>query len=251
LIGQARDLSEGEPLHPGHAFVRAAVEEARQATSQPFAVELRPGIAGLPECLHPFVGKRGRLVMTKVAFRGFEPVDHLLLTALIEDQEMPLDRSTVAALLALSPGDVGRATIAPAIEDAAIDEAVEEAVLLDQTATTVEDEARFERKLEQLDRYLDDQVLVLKRRQAGLQRKLEEADRRKGTATSPSVLAKEDRVSKGLFDELGRVGERVRLLRDGEDPDYQQWRARLYERRFQRPIIERLLQVDFQVAGVP
>jgi hypothetical protein len=249
LIGHAHDLSEGEPLHPGHAFVRAAVDEARRATSQPLTVELCPGNEGLPQCLTPLVGRRGRLVVTKVAYRGLEPVDHLLVTALLEHHDTPLDRSTVEALLALAPRDLAGPETFLAIDDAVLSDAIEEAVLEDQGVTTVEDEVRFERKLEQLDRYLGDQILVLKRQRAGRERRLEEAERRRERAPVPSSRAREEQAIQSLQKEIRRLAERIELLQQGQEPDYQHWRARLYERRYQRPAVERILQVDFRVVG--
>jgi hypothetical protein len=247
LIGHARDLSEGEPLHAGHPLVPAAVDEARRATSRPLAVELGPGNSGLPECLIPQVGRRGRLVVTKVAYRGIESVDHLLVTALLEHDDTPVDGLTVQSLLGLSFRDVAQPEATAAIDEGVLDDAIEEAVLKDQAATTSGDETRFNRKLEQLDRYLEDQILVLKRRQVALERKLVEAEHKKESATAPSALTREDQVIHSRQIEMRRLEERINRLERGEDADYQRWRDRLYERRYQRPNVERILELNFQV----
>jgi adenine-specific DNA-methyltransferase len=249
LIGHAHDLSEGEPLHPGHPLVRAAIDEARQATARRLTVELGSANAGLAECLVPLIGQRGRLIVTKVAYRALESVDHLLVTALLEHQDTPLDRPTVEALLSLTPRDAAHAESPPAVDASALDEAIEEAVLQDQAATTVEDQKRFERKLEQLDRYLDDQILVLKRQRAGREQRLEEAERRRQRAAVPSERTQREQEIGSHKNEMEKLDERIKRLHQGEDSDYQQWRARLYERRFQRPVIERILEVDFRIVG--
>src|SRR5262249_35826997 len=184
LIGHAQDLSEGEPLHSGHPLVRAAVEEVRKTSSGPLAeVELGEGV--LPQCLAPHVGRRGRLVVTKVAYRGLEPVDHLLVTAVLEGENTPLARLTVESLLALSVRDVSEPGAPPGVDRAVMGDAIEEAVLEDQAAVTSKEQDRFNRKLEQLDRYLEDQVLVLKRKQAVLERSLEIAENKKQKAGAP------------------------------------------------------------------
>jgi hypothetical protein len=120
-------------------------------------------------------------------------------------------------------------------------------VLKDQAETTKEDQERFERKLAQLDRYLEDQILVLKRRFAGLERRL--AERLRRSALVPSLLAQQEREIQSIERDISRVGERIQRLQQGEDEDYQKWRDKLYERRFQRPTVERILQVEFRIVG--
>jgi hypothetical protein len=246
LIGDAREAGPGEQLYPGHSIVRAAVDEARQATSRPLVVELGPGEAGLPESLATSVGQRGRLVVTKVAYRGLEPVDQFLVTALVEHEDQPIELS-IETLLQLSILDSARAGAPPAVDDRDVDDAIEEAVLKDQVEATKEDQRRFERKLAQLDRYLEDQILVLRRKRADRKRRL--AERQRKSAMAPSLVAKKDQEIQALEREISRLEERIDLLQRGEDPDYQKWRDKLYERRFQQPTVERILQVEFQIAG--
>ena len=243
LIGDARDSSQGERLYPGHPFLGAAVDEARRATSRPLVVELGDG---LPESLVPLVGRRGRLVVTKVAYSGLEPVDHFLVTALVEHHDGPIEL-TIETLLALSILDSRQVGVSIAVDDRDIDDAIQEAVLKDQVETTKVDQKRFERKLAQLDRYLEDQILVLKRKLAVLERRL--GERQKKSATVPSVLAQKDREIQSIERDISKLRARIEHLQQGEDDDYQKWRDKLYERRFQRPVVERILLVDFRIAG--
>ncbi len=245
LIGKVRELGDGEPIHSGHPLVRAAIAEARQATSRLFAVELGPDDGDLPDCLVAFRGRRGRLVVTKVAYQGFERVEHLLYTALFEHENAPLADSIVKALLGLFPRDVAWPNGPPVIDKDALDEALEVAVLEDQSTTTVEDQKRFERKLEQLDRFLEDQVRVLNAQRTRLERKRKETEGKQ--ATAPSLLERRGTEVQALEVEIQKLGERIERLQKGNDPDYQQWRDRLYARRFQRPTVQRILEVDFQV----
>src|SRR5207249_267827 len=90
VIGDSRDLSEGEIVHLGHPLVRAAIQEAREATARPFAVALVAPNGDVPGLLLSLAGRHGRLVVTKVSYRGIEPVDHLLTTACLEGSEEPL-----------------------------------------------------------------------------------------------------------------------------------------------------------------
>jgi adenine-specific DNA-methyltransferase len=250
LVGHAHDLSQGEPLHPGHPLVWAAVEEARQATSEPLpVVELVASGTPLSEILSSHIGRRGRLIVTKVSYRGLESFDHLLVTALLEGQNAPLVGLTVESLLALSLRNAMLSEAPLALNQALLNDAIEEAVLEDQAASTSKDQDRFNRNLEQLDRYLDDQILVLQRKCSSLERNLEAMKNRKEKAAAPSLLTPLDRNIHSLEREMFRLEERIERLRDGEDPNYQQWRDRLYHRRFQRPVVEHVLEVDFKVVG--
>jgi adenine-specific DNA-methyltransferase len=249
LIGRAQDLSEGEPLHPGHSLVRAAIDEAREATSLPLVeIELARGDSDLPECLAANAGQRGRLVVTKVSYVGLEAFDHLLVTGLLENAHSSLNGLTIQSLLDLSIRDVAQQGGLPAVEERDLAECIEEAVLHDQTAATSKDEDRFNRRLEQLDRYLEDQVLILKRQRAVRERRLEQAETKKQNATAPSLVTETERAIRTLEREISRLSERIEGLQRGEDSDYQQWRARLYERRFQSPTVERILELTFRVS---
>ena len=42
--------------------------------------------------------------------------------------------------------------------------------------------------------------------------------------------------------------DRIAKLERGDDPDYQLWRNRLHERRFRRPQVNRVLEVEFEIA---
>jgi len=65
----------------------------------------------------------------------------------------------------------------------------------------------------------------------------------------PSVLAQKDREIQSLDRDISRLKERIERLQKGEDDDYKKWRDKLYERRFQSPTVERILQVEFQLVG--
>jgi hypothetical protein len=130
-----------------------------------------------------------------------------------------------------------------------LDDAIDEAVLRDQAATASKDESRFRRRLEQLDRYLEDQVLVLKRKLALWERRLAEMESKKQSATAPSAHAETDRYVRVLNKDISNLKDRIERLRQGDEPDYQEWRARLFERRFQRPAVERIVEFTFTIGG--
>ena len=174
-VGDSRNIGEGEALHVGHAVVQAAVEAARRATNAPFHVVFEAG-AKTPEDVRALAGRRGRLVVTRASYRGIERVDNLLVTAVLDGENDPLPTPAVGVLLASPVREVG-----PSLdlqEGQALHDAIDTALLIDQAAVSDQDQARFDQMLRQLDYYLADQVLIIRRKEAGLNAQIEELEKR-------------------------------------------------------------------------
>ncbi len=251
IIGRSRGSHDEDLLHPGHPLFLAAVEEARKATDQSRHVEFRFPDGMVPDCLESFRGRAGRMIATKVSYRGFEPVDHVLVTMLLEGQLEPLAPGAIAALLSLEPHDIPSPDSPIQVDEDAIHDAIDEAIVDDQSVTMALEEEHFVRKLEQLDRYLEDQILVLRRQQLTVSRKIEEEELKKERATSPASQRKASKSIESLSTELQKLEDKIERLRQGQDSDYEQWRSRLFERRFRQPSVERILEATFRIAGGP
>jgi hypothetical protein len=102
IVGDTKDLRDGDVLHTAHPLIRAAIDEARRASGNPFKVRFAGGDRPLPESLAGLRGRRGYLVVTKISYRGIESVDQIVTTALLEESTDPLDPETVEALLSLA-----------------------------------------------------------------------------------------------------------------------------------------------------
>jgi hypothetical protein len=247
VIGDSRDLRDGDVLHTAHPLVRAAIDEARCASGRPFKVRFADGDRPLPESLAGLRGRRGHIVVTKIAYRGIESVDQLVTTALLEESVDPLDPQTVEALLSLMASDHDvPGTYAP---PAALEDAVAEAVLENQAATAISDRDRFDHMLWQLDRYVEDQALLLRRRQVAIEQRIDDAERRRERALTAGGRAKEDQAILNFRRQIQHLGDRIATLEKGDDPDYQLWRNRLHERRFRKPEVHRILEVEFEITG--
>jgi hypothetical protein len=247
MIGDTKDLRDGDVLHTAHPLVRAAIDEARDASGRPFKVRFGGEGQALPESLANLHGRRGHLVVTKIAYRGIESVDQIVTTALLEDSVDPLDPQTVEALLSLGASDRDAPGVYAAPAD--LEEAVAEAVIENQAAVAVSDRDRFDRMLWQLDRYVEDQALLLRRKQAALEEKIEEAERRRDRALTAGGRAKEEEGILHFRRQVRHLDDRIATLERGEDPDYQLWRNRLHERRFRKPEVHRILEVEFEITG--
>jgi superfamily II DNA or RNA helicase len=251
FIGSRRDAPDGEAFQPGHPLFIAAVEEARRATEQPCHVvwELP---AAAPDSLKELAGNFGQLVVTKLSCRGFESVDCIIVTMVLAAETEPLDGTTTSMLLQHRAMDIDRLSAGDEcdmqrVDEDVLEDAIDDAVLDEQLRISQIDEERFLKKLETLDRYLDDQVLVLRRQQATLARKLDDETVKQQRATSPTAESKAKKAVESLEGDIRSLDEKIERLRQGEDADYQQWRQRLFERRFNAPEIDRLVEASFEI----
>lgn len=249
VIGDSRDLSDGDVLHTAHPLIRAAIDEARSASGRPFKVQFASDGRPLPESLAGLQGRRGHLVVTKIAYRGIEAVDQLVATAVLDGSVDPLDAQTVEDLLSLAARDQDApGAYAP---PQGLEDAVAEAVRENQAAVAITDRDRFNRMLGQLDRYVEDQALLLRRKQATIEEKIEEAERRRDRALTAAGRTNEEEAIQHYRRQIRHLGDRIATLESGDDPDYQLWRNRLHERRFRKPEVHRILEVEFEITEPP
>ena len=54
---------------------------------------------------------------------------------------------------------------------------------------------------------------------------------------------------KSLREGTASLEDAYAKLENGDDPDYQLWRNRLHDRRFRKPEVQRILEVEFEIAG--
>jgi hypothetical protein len=243
-IGDVKQLEDGDYLYQGHPLINDAIEESRESTCEVLNVLLMPPkSAGLEQ----FSGKRGRLRVSKLKYRGLAPVDRLVVTALTEGALDPIEGLAVGDILACRIQPTDPFTVD--VEEQLFDECFEETVLEDQSEVTHEEEQIFESRLEQLDRYIEDRILILKQKQGVGLREVEELERRKTRATSPTVLSSLNDSLKKVNRDLDKLDQDIRELRLGKEPNYEAWRESLFERRFRKPDIETVVEVAFEICA--
>jgi hypothetical protein len=250
VVGEPNERGEGDVLYVGHPVVQAAIADARTATVTPTSAVFGPVSAATSDGLRGLAGRRGRLVVTKVEYRGIEPVDTVLKTAVLDGDTDALDANTVDALLAL-PLAAGDAVGEDGEHDAssAIRDAVDADVVADQATMSSREEARFRQMLRQLDHYLADQVLLKRRKRDKLDQDIHELEKKRdkslGTQASSDLAARLDKLRKAS----AAIDREIEALQDGGDEEYRQWRDRLHERRYRPPVEVPILDVRFTIAG--
>jgi adenine-specific DNA-methyltransferase len=243
-VGDSRSISDGEALHVGHPVVQAAVAAARQATSGPIGVVFEAA-ASAPNDLRSLIGRRGQLVATLVSYRGIERVDNLLVTAVVDGDDEPLPMGAVGRLVTLPTRDID---LAEPANQQPLQDAIDTAVFADQAAMSAQDQARFEQMLRQLDHYLADQILIIRRKEARLNTQIEELQQRRNRTVGVQAGEATDTRMAQLLRERERLEKQVAALEDGGDDEYREWRDRLFARRYSRPEVTRVLDVRFEVA---
>ncbi|HXB70922.1 MAG TPA: SNF2-related protein [Candidatus Acidoferrales bacterium] len=242
-VGDAKELRDADPLHLGHALVQAAVEEARTATQKRLCVAWTIE-ASAPPSLGRYKGRAGRLVVSKVRYEGFERVDRLIPIAMLEGEESPLDPDCTRWLLDQAPQDRAAPNLSANLEDM-LDDAIEEAVFVDQADVACQEQQRFERNLEQIERYVEDQVLALRRRLGVAADALRVAEDKRDTALGSEVRGQaEDRIRK-VQEEIDGLESELLQLQDRHDPEYEKWREHAHRRRYRPPSTTRILDVEF------
>ena len=260
-VGDTHSAGDADPLHLGHPLLEAAVAEAREATRrqaasrleayrdtpyEPFRVELR-GADRDSRALAERRGQRGRLVALKVRYQGFEPVESLIPVAVMETTGEMLPPAAAAALLALQPVDLGELPSLD-LDEEDVEDALEEALFVDQHATAAREQQRFDRSIAQLERSVDDRVMVHERQLRGVEKSLEAAIRKRDAAMGAEARTAAEKQTETLQREADALAAEIRRLQERDDPDYRKWHRRAHRRRYAEPSVERILDVDFVLA---
>lgn len=245
VVGRARDLENADPLHLGHPLVRAAVDEARAATERRFSVVWILDDSA-PRMLKVSKGKKGRLVLTRSRYEGFERVDRLIPVAVVEGEPSPLDLESARWLLEHEPNDQPDPVVAESLGDA-LDDAVEEVVFKDQAEVLDHERERFERNVEQVEKYVEDRILVLKRRLGSAVVALRGAEDKRDSALGADARNVAERRVQKVQQEIEELEGETRRLQNREDPDYERWLNQVHLRRYRPPETTRILDVDFDL----
>jgi helicase-like protein/SNF2 domain-containing protein len=242
-LGGGHGLAQGEPLHVGHPLVRLAADAARQLTREVFRVRLgqddpSPQIAALR-------GRRGRLKVVKLRYPGFEPVDRLLPVVVLENAAGALDSRLTLRLLEGALEDLPE--LASNVSDAELEEAVEEALFLDEREVSTLEQRLFERAIGQLERFIEDRVLIVKRSREDLLRRMRAGHRDRTAATGAEARTRAEDVLERSQRELEALDLELVRLQSRDDDGYRRWRQHAYQRRYAPPGREAILEAEFVI----
>jgi adenine-specific DNA-methyltransferase len=241
--GDGRGLSDAEYLNLVHPLVRAAIADARMwSGGGSLTLHLPPGSS--PE-LAALAGKAGVICVVLVDYIGFEPVQRLVAGAVVGGA--PIDPSLAAKLLRLQATD--RTAFKVQVETQWLDDAVDEAVFVDQRQVEEGEQKHFEQAIGQLERFVEDKILVCRRERANIAEKLRAARVRRDEIVGSTAR---DRVEAEIL-RLATMDEslerRIGALESREDEVYRKWRDEYHELRYRAPTVTRLFQAVFETAA--
>jgi hypothetical protein len=118
-------------------------------------------------------------------------------------------------------------------------------IFADQAEVSAQEQQRFDRSLEQIERYVEDQLLVLRRRLAAESKSLSAAEVRRDAALGSDARDEAEKRIRAIQKRIDELETEIQRLENRDDADYGQWRDRAHERRFRPPEVSRILDVEF------
>jgi hypothetical protein len=223
--------------------VRAAIAHAR-AWSGGGSVTLQLP-AGAPPDLAALAGKEGLIRVMLVDYLGFEPVQRLVAAAVVADA--PADPSLAAKIVRLTATD-GPAINIP-VDAQWLDDAVDEAVFVDQRQVEEGEQKHFEQAIGQLERFVEDKILVCRRERASIAEKLRAARARRDEIVGSTARDRIEAEILRLATKEESLERRIGALESREDEVYRKWRDEYHELRYRAPTVTRLFEAAFQIAA--
>jgi superfamily II DNA or RNA helicase len=241
--GDARGLAEAEALNLVHPLVHVAIAHAR-TWSGGDSVKLQLPLDSSSE-LTALTGKVGILCVVLVDYVGFEPVQQLVAAAVVGGT--PIDPSLAAKLIRVQA--VASPVLKAPMEAQWLDDAVDEAVFVDQREVEKGEQRHFEEAIGQLERFVEDKILVCRRERASIAEKLRAAKARRDEIVGSSARDRVEAEIIRLATKDESLEHRISALESREDEVYRRWRDEYHELRYRVPTVTRLFQTTFQIAA--
>lgn len=244
-IGHTEHLEDADPVHLGHPLVAAALEEAQAATRGRFSVQV--SVPDGDDGLQSLRGCAGRLILAKVRYDGFEPSERLIPTVLLGGEAEPLDPTLATRLLHCpledrpSPNDSGD------VSDEDMEDALEQLIFESRDEVTRSEDHRFERAMAQIDRFVDDRLLLLHQQREALAGRISAAEGDLDRAVGAEQRTRAENQLRKLRVELEQLEQNAAVLGSRDDEVYRRFREQAHERRYATPRVERLLEAELRI----
>jgi hypothetical protein len=186
--------------------------------------------------------------LIRVVSRGFEVTERVLPVMLLDGDTTPLPPALAQQLLQSPIEDLAAPTRASEVSDAALDDALDELLFEDTGDAGAREQPRFERTIEQIERFVADRVLLLQRQRDLAIRRLSKAEAAQDAAMGSEQRDRAEHALRSAQTDIDRLDSEISRLRAGEDERYQRWRKHTEERRFAPSEVDQLLDAEFEIA---
>jgi hypothetical protein len=184
-------------------------------------------------------------MLAKVGYAGFEPVDRLIILAEV-DRKM-IDPELARELFAL-PMEDARSEVASDLPDDLLEDAVDEAVFLDQEEVEAGERARFDAALARLERSVEDRILILRRRLTEIEKRKKSPLVERDRALSVDAREAAERTLRRIEADGSELEMALVDLEQRTEEAYRTRRDSLTLRRTPAPSVERLVDVEFELS---
>jgi hypothetical protein len=130
-----------------------------------------------------------------------------------------------------------------------LDDAVDEAVFVDQRQVEEGEQKHFEQVIGQLERFVEDKILVCRRERTSIAEKLRAARARRDEIVGSTARDRVEAEIVRLATKDEDLERRIDALESREDEVYRKWRDEYHELRYRAPMVTRLFQVAFRIAA--
>ena len=110
------------------------------------------------------------------------------------------------------------------------------------------EQKHFERAISQLERFVDDKVLVSRRERTSLAQKLRVAKERRDEVVGSTARDRVEAEILRLSERDEALEQRIQALDSREDEVYRKWRNAYHDLRYRTPQVTRLFTVTFRIA---
>lgn len=241
VTGDARGITNAESLNLVHPLVRAAIAYAQEWAGGGSLTLNIPADAS--DALLALAGKAGAICVAMVDYAGFEPVQRLVAAAVVDGA--PIDPSLAAELLRLKATE-GTTPNAP-VDTHWLDDALDEAVFMDQREVEEAEQKHFEQAIGQLERFVEDKILVCRRERANIAEKLRAARTRRDEIVGSTARERVEAEILKLATRDESLERRISALESREEEVYKKWRDEYHKLRYRTPTVNQLFQSTFQV----
>ena len=225
------------PLHLSHPLVLEAVAAAREESKWPPVRVKVPGVPKGPAAMR----------VVKLGIDGFERVEQLLPVVVTSDGEALDAESSLNLLQQVSLAPLGERVGERADASLSLDDAVDQAVFFAQAGLDAAEHHRFERASIQGERFVEDRLLVLRKRRGALGERFDLATQRRDGATGSEAREDAERSRTALQRQLDAVEDEIDRLARRDDPRFQQHQAHIQQRRYAPPRLETLFDLDLVI----
>jgi len=133
------------------------------------------------------------------------------------------------------------------ISDDDLQDATDETLFSLQSTVDADEQKRFERAEQQADRFIEDRLLVLRKRRQTLETKMEEGRLRRDGATGSEARSEAERALLNVETSLEEVKGAIERLENRDDETFQRYQEHIHRRRYTPPRVELLFDLDLEL----